>query len=544
MNVLKKTAASLLKMSKRFASGHDEVVKKLRARNERKERKPMSGSDSIVRTSIMEQVIDFRKMLRRAAFGRVVLCAVIFSLMVSAAVAKPVTYTGFTITDGKLGSWSFHNARVYLTFRGDTNNVHLITPPPPQPDSGGTADILINENGKASVTIISGEKVVSATFAKNQILVSLDQGTTPDASNGFAPHVGARGVGFSSVTAAGFAPAYPLGIEDGTIDWGDIVCNGPPCPGQVASPELTQLSLDLMHNTRFSGRAWPCVGFPMACAPATPLQTDKGPLYLYLPYSQAPGPYEFNGQDSLSAGFFVADVGESNEENQSWSPITTSWTKSANSITYYGYVISDVTLGSNHYSGAQVYLSFDADSSAVVPFSNVSPYGFKNATGNAHVTIISGSHIVSAHFDKGQIYVYYDIAHASVGFGSTAGGSGYPLSITSNMDSNGLVENSSVGAVSDLTLTPADASLYTAATSTLATDLTNATTLSGGASSCIGFDPTTSNCSSVTPIPLTTDRGDFYLFEPYRQDQGTGRQYSINWGVFWSETGSNHEHDE
>jgi hypothetical protein len=45
--------------------------------------------------------------------------------------AKPVTYTGFTITDGKLGSWSFHNARVYLTFQGDTNNVHLITPLPP-----------------------------------------------------------------------------------------------------------------------------------------------------------------------------------------------------------------------------------------------------------------------------------------------------------------------------------------------------------------------------------------------------------------------------
>jgi hypothetical protein len=29
--------------------------------------------------------------------------------------------------------------------------------------------------------------------------------------------------------------------------------------------------------------------------------------------------------------------------------------------------------------------------------------------------------------------------------------------------------------------------------------------------------------------------GGFYMTEPYRQDQGTGGQYSINWGIFWSE---------
>jgi hypothetical protein len=516
----------------------------------------MKGSAEMLLT---DQVSSFRKFLRRAAFGRVVLLAAIFSVMVSAAVAKPVTYTGFTITDGKLGSWKFHSARVYLTFQGDTNTVQFIQPliDPAHPGFG-TVDIWVNQTGKASVTIISGDKVVQADFADIQILVSLDLGDTP--TNGSGPHVGARGVGFSSFTTSaggetGFASSYPLGVEDGTIDWGDIVTGQTP-PG-VPSKALPELSLDLMHSVRFSGRAWPCVGFPNPCTAATPLQTDKGPLYLYLPYSQVDtnsGKTFCSGSttggasltdlcDSLTAGFFIADVHESSESegNQPRSPITTTSAKSANPITYYGYVISDVSLGEEYYRGAQVYLSFDADTSTVTPFSSTSPHGSKNLKGNAHVTIVSGPQTVSADFDAGQIYVYYDIAHASIGFGSTAGGTGYPLSITSNMDYNGVVEDSSVGAVSDLTLNHADKSLYTPATASLATDLRNATTLSGEASSCLGFDPTTSNCTSVSPIPLKTNRGNFFLYEPDRQDTGVGGQYSINWGVFWSEGGSQND---
>lgn len=495
----------------------------------------MKGQAKFMKASMKEHVLGFRTILCRAVFKFAVLLAVISCLMGSVAQAKPVTYTGFTITDGKLGSWNFHNARVYLTFQGDTNNVQFIQPPVDANPLDGTRDVWINQTGKALVTIISGEKIISAKFADNQILVSLDLGFTGDA------HFGGAGVGFSSVTAAGFDPAYPLGIDDGTVDWGDIVQQIPP---GIASPEVTQLSFDLMHNTRFSGRAWPCVGFPYACTSATPLHTDKGDLYLYLPYSQVSngaGANENFGNDSLSAGFFVADVGESNHDSQPWPPTTSSWAKSTNPITYYGYLISDVTLGRDHYSGAQVYLSFDADTSTVEPFSNVSPHGFKNLKGNAHVTIVSGPHIVSADFDPGQVYVYYDTAHSSVGFGSTAGGTGYPFSITSNTDGNsvggpGLVENSSVSAVSDLTLNPVDVANYTPATASLATDLRNPTALSGAASSCVGFSATTSNCTSVTPIPLETNRGKFYLFEPYRQDLGTGGQYSVNWGVFWSET--------
>jgi hypothetical protein len=73
----------------------------------------------------------------------------------------------------------------------------------------------------------------------------------------------------------------------------------------------------------------------------------------------------------------------------------------------------------------------------------------------------------------------------------------------------------------------------------LVTNLTNPTTLSGPASSCVAFDPRTSYCSNLTPIGLNTNRGNFYLFEPYTVDEiGDGTAvFSPNWGVFWSELG-------
>jgi len=476
----------------------------------------------------------------KATLGHFGLMSAICVLLAGTSLAAPVTYTMFAISDGKVGSWEFHHARVYLTFRGNTNNVQSL-------QAAGCDGLIVqavyNPTGDASVTIISGSKVVSANFAPNQVFVSLDLGYTFQ-----APFQGGHGVGFSSYTATGAIEAsYPLGIQDGTIDWGDIVNDGfGGVTNAVASPALQQLSTDLMHSTRFSGRAWPCVGFPGACQPPPALHTDHGDFYLYPTYAPATGA-QYGSHDTLGGGFFVADVSESDESETSRgilpaNLVTSHQTGSEHPVSYYGYAISDVTLGSKQYPGAQVYLSFDSDASSVVPFS--SGNGFSNSTGNAHVTIVSGSKMVSADFEPRQIYVYYDIEHASIGFGSVAGNgareSGYPLSITANKDANGLVDNSLVGAVSDLTLVPAHAANYLPAVAALKTDLRNGTALSGGASSCHGFDPTTSTCSSLTPVPLRTSRGDFTISEPYRQDAtGSGAvTYSVNWGVFWSETRS------
>jgi hypothetical protein len=105
------------------------------------------------------------------------LCTLAAWLFAAAAFGAPITCTGFTITDGQIGSWKFHNARVYLTFESDTANVQFLhVPIDPSDLSQGTVDVYLNPTGKASVTIISGKKVVRAHLAPNQILMTLDLG--------------------------------------------------------------------------------------------------------------------------------------------------------------------------------------------------------------------------------------------------------------------------------------------------------------------------------------------------------------------------------
>jgi hypothetical protein len=470
------------------------------------------------------------------------ICGMLTGLATHAA-AEPVTYTGFTITDGKLGAWEFHNARVYLTFRSDTRNVQFVQIPDSVDPTVGTLDAYINSTGKASVTIVSDGKVEHATFAPNQIFVGLDLGSTKN-----APHSGGRGVGFGSFSASapgGLEPVYPLGISEGTIHWGLIDNSDTSRPG-IPSPELVSLYTDLKHDTGFSGEGWSCVGFPKVCEDANPLQTDKGDFYLYTPYWRTYGanspPSEDDGYPTLGAGFFIAQVGE---HEGTGIPMfkTDSGKSTAQRISYHGYVISDVTLGGEHFKGAQVYLSFDANPASAAPFSNgSSSYGFINTAGNAHVTVISRTgRTVSADFEPGQIYVYYDVGESAVGFGSVAGGKAYPLTFTAKSndiyDGSGLVSLSTADAVSQILQHAYNASSYSPATATLATDLTSATVLSGEASSCLAFDPATSYCSNFKPIGLKTNRGSFYLFEPYRDDAASDGTvvFSVNLGVFWSE---------
>jgi len=460
--------------------------------------------------------------------------AVVAVLWAAVAGAAPVTYTGFTITDGQLGHWKFHNARVYLTFKGDTKDVQFAqVPVDPTDPTRGSVDAYIQQTGVASVTIFSGGKSVHATFAPNQILITSDLGATGDT------HFGARGMGFSSITpAGGLEPAYPLGIEDGTVDWGDIPENG-----GTESPDLDGLSVDLQQSVALSGRAWSCVGFPNPCAAPNPLHTDKGDFVLYSPYMTS------DGFDTLAAGFLIVDVGAGCHEARPPN-LKRHRSRKGKTITYYGYLVSDVTLGTTEYYGAQIYLSYESHLSAVVPFNNgPTSHGFINAGGRGQVTLVTaGGKVISADFAPGQIYVFYDIGTASVGFGSTVGGRAYPLTITANPnnDRHSLEDNSSIGAVADIATTPANADLYTPATATLATDLTNETTLSGGASSCIAFDPVTSVCSDFTTPALQTNRGPLYLPELYYDDEsafGDPSPYTINWGLFWSELGSRHGDD-
>ena len=191
---------------------------------------------------------------------------------------------------------------------------------------------------------------------------------------------------------------YPFGINEGTIHWGLINNPGFVYPGTPSS-ELVALSMDLQHDASYSGNAWSCVGFPNACGAAKPLHTDKGDFYLYTPYwktygQKTPPVAQGQGAPSLNAGFFMTKVG----------------TSVARPISYHGYVIADATLGGVRYAGAQVFLSFDGDAGSAVAFhSGASSYGFINRTGEARVSIVSGGRTISATFEPGQIYVYYDV---------------------------------------------------------------------------------------------------------------------------------------
>ena len=187
--------------------------------------------------------VSRRVMLEAMLFCAATIATISFPLATTVA-AVPVTYVGFAITDGQLGRWQFHNARVYFVFIGNTDTVQFIQPYiDPNNPQYGTVDVWINQSGLAMVFIAADDRTVAARFARNQLFVSVDLGDTVD-----APHLGARGMGFGSVTSTGFEPAYPLGVEDGTIDWGDI--GNDPSTGATASPELIQSSKTSRHVIR------------------------------------------------------------------------------------------------------------------------------------------------------------------------------------------------------------------------------------------------------------------------------------------------------
>ena len=127
--------------------------------------------------------------------------------------------------------------------------------------------------------------------------------------------------------------------------------------------------------------------------------------------------------------------------------------------------------------------------------------------------------------------MFFDPSTASVGFGSKSGGRAYPVTL-SECSCNSV---QLVGAVSDIiNSSEADAGHYTAQTETLAnvTDLTHEIVLADFASSCspdTAFVPATGICSDLTaPAKLTTNKGDFYLYEPYTQHYSTS-PFSNNW---------------
>jgi hypothetical protein len=263
-----------------------------------------------------------------------------------------------------------------------------------------------------------------------------------------------------------------------------------------------------------------------------PLKTNKGDLYLFQPYQVEP--QTPTGGKVLNAGLFFADAKGpvSGLPHSLFAPSTKA---SSGDITYNVFLVSDVSIGGRPFNNAKIHLSFSSDTSAVKPLSGTGPNGYVNEDGTARVVITKGSTTIRAKFDRHQIYVFFDPSTRSVGFGSYSGGRAYPVTLTQCLCNSPQL----VGAVSDIINSKGvDDNKYTAKTATLVTDLTNETVLADFASSCspyAAFDLANGFCSNLTALPpkLTTDEGDFYIYEPYTQTQSS-LPFSNNWAIFWS----------
>jgi hypothetical protein len=213
------------------------------------------------------------------------LCAAVAAagwLASGSAAATPVTYTGFIVTDVSLNGVHYHNVPVTLTFVGDTAHIGTFNVPGPNGTAGSGSWL---KTGTASVQIINGLQVISATFLPGQILVALDS------QNG--------GAGFSSMVGVDhhLEAGYPLAMTGTTIwDMPDLVTTG-----------------------RWSGHAWACIGYPPAAlktgrcgnAASYPLNTNRGPFVMFMPYyaTDAAGSIVDDYEAALNDATFSVHVG-------------------------------------------------------------------------------------------------------------------------------------------------------------------------------------------------------------------------------------------
>ena len=177
------------------------------------------------------------------------------TLASATAAAAPVVYTGFVVTDVSLGGLYYPNAEVTFTFTADTRDIKPFNVTAPDGNSGSGSLV---DTGRATVHIQNPGVSVFATFAPKQILVSLD---TYNGGVGFSAYIGPNGL----------EPAYPLGLDAGTV----------------------QSVNDLTTPTNVTGSGWSCIGFPPEvngnygdCFDPSPyaLKTDHGDFFIYNSY--------------------------------------------------------------------------------------------------------------------------------------------------------------------------------------------------------------------------------------------------------------------
>ena len=198
--------------------------------------------------------------------------------------ASPVLYTVRTIASGTVGAVNFAEARLTITFSGDTDNVRTTT------ENG--AVVHTNSTGIGRLNIVGSDgRTIRATFRAGEIYVRYD---TKLGLVGFASAIGLAYpliVGCRDpfvCSAIGSNDGYTVFAHyDGiATELADVAAN--PSDSWSASADALSLPTTLSDSTLLTGHPRACsVEFaPDASCPMTPsepLHTDRGDLYLLDP---------------------------------------------------------------------------------------------------------------------------------------------------------------------------------------------------------------------------------------------------------------------
>jgi hypothetical protein len=206
----------------------------------------------------------------------------------AAVCASPVVYTVRTVASGQLGSTVFTDARLTISFAGDTRNVRTTTL--------NGAVVYTNSRGVARVSIATLDgHTFHATFKAGEIYVRYD---TQLGLVGFA-----SAIGLAYPMIVGCSDPFvcsDIGQTDGftifahydgiATELADVAAN--PGDSWSASAATLDLPTNLSQPTLLTGHARACsVAFSSdaSCpsAPSLPLHTDQGNLYVLDPGFQS-----------------------------------------------------------------------------------------------------------------------------------------------------------------------------------------------------------------------------------------------------------------
>ncbi len=206
--------------------------------------------------------------------------------------------------------------------------------------------------------------------------------------------------------------------------------------------------------------------------------------------------------------------------------LVTSAAVCAKPVIYTVRTIASGSLGTENFADARLTITFAADTRSVRNTNANGAVVYTNSRGTArlNITRLDGS-TIRATFNAGEIYVRYDTQLGLVGFASAIG-LAYPIIVGCSdpfvCSVLGTTDNYTIFAhydgiateLADVAANPADSWSASDGTLSLPTTLSDSTLLTGHLRACsVAFAPDAS-CPTAPSVPLHTNKGDLYLFDP------------------------------